>query len=116
LYGTLVLRSFHAGRIHYLVLALFTLALLGHACVVDAADHGVHPGHHDEMDADHSHGAHGGACHALPTATAVVAPAVEGLAAAVSIDEERAVAVRAVVLGRPQPAPPLFLLHASLLI
>ena len=111
----------HRSPGYALLLGLGLIVVLGHVCVLpaDAAGLATLVGHahgaHDEPSADES--VHRGSCEAVRSAFTVATPILSVTPAAsvrpIAHDVRRS-------LERPLPAvassPPLFLLHASLLI
>ena len=111
----------HRSLGHSLLLALGLLVVLGHICAlpVHAAGLATFVGHshgpHDEPSADDS--VHGASCEAVRS-TFTVAPPVLPVTPATPARPVTQIVQRP--LARPLPAsatsPPLFLLHASLLL
>jgi hypothetical protein len=107
---------------HWMLVAIAIAAVLGHICALPHAHAGepVAPmshGHDDEADRSTPGDVHGASCEVVQTAAAsLAAPACATVTAAPQISSRPSVVVRAPMVTARGPSPPLFLLHASLLI
>jgi len=102
------------------VLLLAGVMLMGHICVLPTHGHvETAPGHVDEAqphDADEA--VHTGSCEALPS-SGIACPAVLAISAfvvAAPVEPLKQLVGRRGITSLPTPSPPLFLLHAALLI
>jgi hypothetical protein len=108
--------SLRIAHLPYIVLAVFVLAVLGHACLADAHAHGdAHGAQGGGLGADHAHGPHAASCQAIPAVVPTVVPAAT-TGPVVAIVPAPPEVAEDTTAGRRAPAAPLFLLHASLLI
>jgi hypothetical protein len=102
------------------VLLLAGVMLMGHICVLPT--HGLGeaaPWHQDEAQPDDADEAvHAGSCEALPS-SGIACPAVRAispLVVASPVEPSKQLVSRRGITSLPTPSPPLFLLHAALLI
>jgi hypothetical protein len=102
------------------VLLLAVVMLVGHICVLPIHGHvEAAPWHQDEAqphDADEA--VHAGSCEALPS-SGIACPAVlaiSPLVVASPVEPSKQLVSRRGITSLPTPSPPLFLLHAALLI
>jgi len=102
-----------------LVVALAVFAALAHMCAGPLHVHAGAVTAHEDRHSEHDHGdtAHGGSCEALKSATIMPVPAASScLAATVLADTAGRSAPVFDSAPLATPSPPLFLLHAALLI
>lgn len=102
------------------VLLLAAVMLVGHICVLPIHGHvEMAPGHGDEAQPHHGDEAvHASSCEALPS-SGIACPAVLAISASVtatSVEPLKQLVGRRGMPPLPTPSPPLFLLHAALLI
>jgi hypothetical protein len=102
------------------VLLLAGVMLMGHICVLPTHGHvETAPGHGDEAQPhDGDEAFHAGSCEALPS-SGIACPAVLAISAfvmATPVESLKRLVGRSGISSRPTPSPPLFLLHAALLI
>jgi len=102
------------------VLLLVVVMLMGHICVLPTHGHVEEvPGHGDEAQPhDGDEAVHAGSCEALPS-SGIACPAVLAISAfvvATPVEPLKQWVGRRGMSPRPTPSPPLFLLHAALLI
>ena len=109
---------FVVARVSVLLLAV--VMLMGHICVLPTHGHvDTAPRRGDEAqphDADEA--VHAGSCEALPS-SGIACPAVLAISsfvAATHVGPLKQWVGRSGISPRPTPSPPLFLLHAALLI
>jgi hypothetical protein len=92
--------------------------VLGHVCATPMHAHAVAAATHSDDHSEHHHGhaVHGGSCEAL-RATSPAVPVLQAEVTALPVIDDTGTA-RALVARPPRPAssPPLYLLHAVLLI
>jgi hypothetical protein len=109
--------DFVAARLSVLLLAV--AMLVGHICVLPTHGHvETAPWHGDEaqpQDADEA--VHAGSCEALPSSgMACPVLTIPAFVVATPVNPLNQWVGRSVMSPRPTPSPPLFLLHAALLI
>jgi hypothetical protein len=102
------------------VLLLAVVMLVGHICVLPTHAHvETAPGHRDEAQPhDAEEAVHASSCEALPS-SGIACPAVLAISAfvvATPAEPLKQLVGRGGISSRPTPSPPLFLLHAALLI
>ena len=108
------------GLARWGLLILSALMLTGHICVLPTHHHvETAPWHgdgHHPQDADEA--MHAGSCEALPSAgiTCQVGPIVSAFVVATPVEPLQGRVGRGDISPRPTLSPPLFLLHAALLI
>jgi hypothetical protein len=105
----------------WLLCAVAIAAVLSHVCALPHA-HADEPGaiaheHDDERDAADDDAAHGASCEVLRVSPPLV-PVLASTAASITAHVERAsgIVARAPAVVAGGPSPPLFLVHAALLI
>ena len=102
------------------VLLLAVVMLVGHICVLPTHGHvETAPGHGDEAQPhDVDEAVHAGSCEALPS-SGIAGPAVLAISAfvvATPVEPLKQLFGRRGMPSLPTASPPLFLLHAALLI
>jgi hypothetical protein len=101
------------------LLLVLGLTLLGHVCVLPLHDHEQPATSHHAEDQDHRGGdsMHAASCEAVRSASPA-SPCVPHVTTALSADVAVPQTRRIPLTRRPQPSssPPLYLLHAALLI
>jgi hypothetical protein len=102
------------------VLLLAVVMLVGHICVLPTHGHvAAAPGHGDEAQPhDDDEAVHAGSCEALPS-SGIACSAVGAISAfvvATPVEPLKQSVGRRGMPSVPTPSPPLFVLHAALLI
>jgi hypothetical protein len=101
------------------LLVLAVVMLMGHICVLPSHSHvEATPWHGDGGSADADEAVHAASCEALPS-SGITCPAVLTISAfvmATPVEPLKQWVGRGGIAPLPTPSPPLFLLHAALLI
>jgi len=102
------------------VLLLAVVMLMGHVCVLPTHGHvETAPWHRDEAQPHDAHEAvHAASCEALPS-SGIACPVlltVSAFVVAIPVEPLKRLVDRGGLSPLPTPSPPLFLLHAALLI